>query len=69
MGAKPCHPGTPEPRASVEIKAQWRQQQLCTEDVKGTGETKSESQALERKHCQLAWVSSSLQPLGALLGP
>lgn len=69
MGAKPCHRGTPEPRASVENKTQWRQQQLHAEDMKGAGEAKSESQALESKHYQLAWVSSSLQPLGGLLGP
>lgn len=37
VGAKPYHQGTQELSASVGNGAQWRQQQLGTEDMKDTG--------------------------------
>lgn len=33
------------------------------------GHREAESGPVESKHCQLAWVGSSLQPLGGPLGP
>lgn len=67
VGAKPLPSGNTGTKSKC---GEWGTVERAATQYRGCeGHREAESGVLESKHCQLARVGSSLQPLGGLLGP